>query len=122
MASGEKLKKKVAISGARRLPENVRVISNRKNTLARCSSSIRRRPLFTGLPNVSKWRGNQHPPPPRTGPPPGPLALTNGLGGRPPPPPPHPPPSHPSARSGSRALGARWGESACSALARSRLE
>src|SRR5258708_40081414 len=92
MASGEKLKKKVAISGARRLPENVRVISNRKNTLARCSSSIRRRPLFTGLPNVSKWRGSQNPHAPRTNQPAGARAQTKGCGARPPPPLPHPPP------------------------------
>src|SRR5260370_41457732 len=97
MASGEKLKKKVAISGARRLPENVRVISNRKNTLARCSSSIRRRPLFTGLPNVSKWRGGPNPPAPSTSPPAGARASTKGFGGRPAPPltPPPPPPQQP---------------------------
>ena len=57
MASGEKLKKNVAISGTRRPPDSRRAISNRKKTLAAWSSSMSTRPVSTGLPNARNWCG-----------------------------------------------------------------
>ncbi len=58
MASGDRLKKKVATTAAIRLPERRRAIWNSKNVLAMCTSSISTRPVLMALPKASNWWGS----------------------------------------------------------------